>query len=140
MGSLQQPKVITMRGSDGAKYQFLCKPKDDLRKDNRMNELDMLLNRLLKRDPSCRRRNLYIRTYSVIPLNEQNGLVQWVDNTTPLRDVIYKYYDSSFKEKIRASIKKLEKKLPNVQLFKDYFLAPALPSVFHKYFLGSKRN
>lgn len=35
MGSLQRPKKVTARGSDGVFYHFLCKPKDDLRKVRR---------------------------------------------------------------------------------------------------------
>ena len=35
MHSLQKPKKISLRGSDGLSYVFLCKPKDDLRKDFR---------------------------------------------------------------------------------------------------------
>jgi serine/threonine-protein kinase ATR len=36
MASLQRPKKITFIGSDGQKYSFLAKPKDDLRKDYRL--------------------------------------------------------------------------------------------------------
>ena len=32
MASLQKPKRVTVLGSDGRKYDFLAKPKDDLRK------------------------------------------------------------------------------------------------------------
>lgn len=35
MHSLQKPKKISLRGSDGKMYVFLCKPQDDLRKDFR---------------------------------------------------------------------------------------------------------
>lgn len=35
MISLQKPKKIALRGSDGKLYTFLCKPQDDLRKDFR---------------------------------------------------------------------------------------------------------
>lgn len=35
MHSLQKPKKISLRGSDGKLYVFLCKPQDDLRKDFR---------------------------------------------------------------------------------------------------------
>jgi serine/threonine-protein kinase ATR len=31
--SLMQPVVIRILGSNGSEYKFLCKPKDDLRKD-----------------------------------------------------------------------------------------------------------
>ncbi len=36
--ALPRPRQVTFVGSDGAHYTFLAKPKDDLRKDNRMME------------------------------------------------------------------------------------------------------
>ena len=47
LASLQKPKKLTIVGSDGHSYAFLCKPKDDLRKDLRMMEFTTMLNRLL---------------------------------------------------------------------------------------------
>ena len=76
MASLQRPKKLGFVGSDGKQYVFLAKPKDDLRKDTRMMEFNGLLNRLLAKSPASRRRNLYIRTFAVIPLTEECGLVQ----------------------------------------------------------------
>jgi serine/threonine-protein kinase ATR len=88
MSSLMCPVVIRILGSDGLEYKFLCKPKDDLRKDSRMMDFNTMINRLLAKDADCRRRNLIIRTFSVIPLNENNGLIQWVNDTTVLRDIL----------------------------------------------------
>jgi serine/threonine-protein kinase ATR len=48
-------------GSDGARYAFLAKPRDDLRKDSRMMEAAGLINRLFAQEPAARRRNLHIR-------------------------------------------------------------------------------
>ena len=58
MASLQKPRKITILGSDGRDYIFLCKPKDDLRKDCRLMEFNSMINMLLKKDPDARRRNL----------------------------------------------------------------------------------
>lgn len=63
MASLQRPRRITLRGSDGKKYYFFCKPKDDLRKDFRMMEFNDIVNKYLQNDPESRQRRLYIRTY-----------------------------------------------------------------------------
>lgn len=52
---------VTLLGSDGKRYIFLAKPKDDLRKDNRMMEMNGILNRLLAKHPASRRRNLHLR-------------------------------------------------------------------------------
>lgn len=50
--SMQKPKKLTFRGSDGQSYSFLCKPNDDLRKDYRMVELFDLMNDLFKQNTS----------------------------------------------------------------------------------------
>ena len=63
MKSLIKPKKITFRGTNGQRYSFLCKPKDDLRRDSRLLDMNNLLNKLFKKDPECRKRNLHIRTY-----------------------------------------------------------------------------
>lgn len=58
MSSLQKPRKISIRGSDGKDYPFLCKPKDDLRKDARLMEFNSMINKLLKKDSESRKRNL----------------------------------------------------------------------------------
>jgi hypothetical protein len=47
-----------MRGTDGGKYPFLVKPKDDLRKDARLMEFNSIINKLLKKDAETSRRQL----------------------------------------------------------------------------------
>jgi phosphatidylinositol kinase/protein kinase (PI-3 family) len=60
MKSLQAPCKITIEGSDGKDYFFLCKPKDDLRKDARMMEMNNVISYLLAKDPEARKRRLRI--------------------------------------------------------------------------------
>ena len=59
MSSLQAPKKITIVGSDMKRYPFLCKPKDDLRKDARMMDLFTAVNWLSR---SSLRRDVLYRT------------------------------------------------------------------------------
>ena len=54
LASLQKPKKIALRGTDGREYAMLCKPKDDLRKDGRLMEFTAIVNRCLKRDVDSR--------------------------------------------------------------------------------------
>jgi len=58
MSSLQRPRKITMIGSDGKNYTFLCKPKDDLRKDAKVMEFNQLVNTLLRKSREANKRNL----------------------------------------------------------------------------------
>ncbi|KAJ5731044.1 uncharacterized protein N7483_005552 [Penicillium malachiteum] len=90
LNSLQKPRKISIRGSDGKIYNALCKPKDDLRKDQRLMEFNNMINRFLKRDVEASKRRIYIKTYAVTPLNEECGLIEWVDNLRTLREIVIK--------------------------------------------------
>ncbi|KAK4181386.1 hypothetical protein QBC36DRAFT_366889 [Triangularia setosa] len=92
LGSLAKPRKLTARGSDGKLYGLLIKPKDDLRTDQRLMEFNSLINRSLKRDVESSRRQLYIRTYAVTPLNEECGIIEWVDGLKTLRDILLNIY------------------------------------------------
>ena len=92
LSSLQRPRKITILGSDGQQYGLLCKPKDDLRKDQRLMGFNNMISRALKRDIESSKRRLYIRTYGVTPLNEECGAIEWVDGLKPMRDIIISAY------------------------------------------------
>ncbi|KAG7457149.1 hypothetical protein MATL_G00243500 [Megalops atlanticus] len=137
--SLQRPKKISLKGSDGKFYTMMCKPKDDLRKDCRLMEFNCLINKCLRKDAESRRRELHIRTYAVIPLNEECGIIEWVNNTEGLRHILTKLY----KEKgIYIAGKDLRQYiLPKSASFQDKLklhrdvLCARHPPVFHEWFL-----
>ena len=62
MRSLAKPRKITIQGSNGQIYMFLGKPKDDLRKDARLMDLNAIINKLLKGNSESRRRQLRMLT------------------------------------------------------------------------------
>lgn len=94
MRTLAKPRKITVRGSDGIAYSFLGKPKDDLRKDARLMDFNTIINKILKATSESRRRQLHIRTYGIIQLNEECGFIQWVPNTTAMRAPLQKAYET----------------------------------------------
>lgn len=49
-----------------------------------MEQVFDLVNVMLKRDKATRRRHLHVRSYKVIPLASQAGVLEFVDHTTPL--------------------------------------------------------
>ena len=51
-------------------------------------ECATVINRLLRADARSRTRSLRIRTYTVLPLNEECGLIEWVQNTDTLRSLL----------------------------------------------------
>ncbi|XP_031592853.2 serine/threonine-protein kinase ATR isoform X3 [Oreochromis aureus] len=139
LASLQKPKKISLKGSDGRSYTMMCKPKDDLRKDCRLMEFNCLINKCLRKDAESRRRELHIRTYAVIPLNEECGIIEWVNNTAGLRHILTKLY----KERgIYLSGKELRKLiLPKTAPFEEKLrihkevLCARHPPVFYEWFL-----
>lgn len=70
----------------------MLKPKDDLRKDFRLMEFNNIVNQLLSCESESRQRRLNIRLYSVAPLNEECGIIEWVPNLVGLRPVLNKIY------------------------------------------------
>ena len=94
LNSLAKPRKLTARGSNGVNYGLLIKPKDDLRTDQRLMEFNGIINRSLKRDAESSRRQLYVRTYAVTPLNEECGIIEWVEGLKTLRDILLTIYRS----------------------------------------------
>ncbi|CAD7704331.1 unnamed protein product, partial [Ostreobium quekettii] len=87
MASLQAPKKIIFIGSDGHEYPFLAKPKDDLRKDYRLMEFCGVMNTCLSKQPDSSRRRLRLRTFAVLPLTEDCGILEWINNLKSLRSI-----------------------------------------------------
>ncbi|KAJ5683180.1 hypothetical protein N7462_006345 [Penicillium macrosclerotiorum] len=140
LNSLQKPRKISIRGSDGKIYNALCKPKDDLRKDQRLMEFNNMINRFLKRDVESSKRRMYIKTYAVTPLNEECGLIEWVDNLRTLRDIIIKLLRergvSPNYNEIRHHLNDIcaDRSFSKLSLFTTKVLAK-LPAVLHEWFI-----
>ena len=138
LSSLQKPKKITLVGSNGQNYDVLMKPKDDLRKDFRLMEFNNVIKELLYEDTDARQRRLHIRTYAVYPLNDECGLIEWVQNVTPYRNIVMRYYKQLGKG---ISMKELKKRYPqkreSLEKKKQFFesvLLPNHPLVFGNWF------
>lgn len=109
-GGINLPKINICHGSDGQRYkqlvstpflkyileysthmvQFKGEGNDDMRQDAVMEQVFDLVNGVLERDRETRRRKLNVRDYKVIPLASQAGLLEFVENTAPLKDWLYK--------------------------------------------------
>ncbi|KZT05577.1 uncharacterized protein LAESUDRAFT_655532 [Laetiporus sulphureus 93-53] len=141
MRSLARPRKITIHGSNGQIYMFLGKPKDDLRKDARLMDFNAIINKLLKSKSESRRRQLHIRTYGVVTLNEECGFIQWVPNTVPIRFILTKLYDrrgtKSWSNELQATAAEIKGKTVDkeaAQVFQDKILA-RFPPVFHEWLI-----
>lgn len=121
-GGIHLPKIVACIDSDGQRHKQLVrralfttapshersvltghlalprppaqlKGDDDIRQDAVMEQVFELVNRLLARDEGGRRRNLKIRTYKVVPLQNKNGLLEFVPNTAPLANFLTGLYE-----------------------------------------------
>ncbi|KIJ69878.1 hypothetical protein HYDPIDRAFT_79167 [Hydnomerulius pinastri MD-312] len=140
MRSLAKPRKITIRGSNGQTYMFLGKPKDDLRKDARLMDFNAIINKLLKANSESRRRQLHVRTYGVVTLNEECGFIQWVPNTIPVRPVLLKYYEARRVRSWSSELSDVFRRIKDAsdkdaaELFVSKVL-PVFPPVFHEWFV-----
>lgn len=137
LSSLQRPRKLTVRGSDGKMYGLLCKPKDDLRKDQRLMEFNGMINRALKRDAETSKRRLYIKTYGVTPLSEESGTIEWVEGIKPLRDILLKLYQRkgihpNYNE-LRSLLNEASADPSHVDIFTHKVL-PVFPPMLHEWF------
>ena len=138
LNSLQRPRKISVRGSDGRIYALLCKPKDDLRKDQRLMEFNAMINRALKKDADSSKRRLYIKTYAVTPLNEECGLIEWIDKLKTLREILL----ASYKQKnvtinyseIRSLLEESISDPGKLPVF-THRIIPHFSPVFHEWFV-----
>lgn len=88
MASIRRPKRIIIRGDDERDYPFLVKGGEDLRQDQRIEQLFGVMNMILSQDTACSQRSLALRTYQVIPISSRIGLIEWMENTCTLKDFL----------------------------------------------------
>ncbi|XP_066575742.1 DNA-dependent protein kinase catalytic subunit isoform X2 [Amia ocellicauda] len=88
MTSIRKPKRLIIRGNDEREYPFLVKGGEDLRQDQRIEQLFGVMNIILSHDAACSQRNLALRTYQVIPMTSRIGLIEWMENTCTLKEFL----------------------------------------------------
>ncbi|XP_036376580.1 DNA-dependent protein kinase catalytic subunit isoform X1 [Megalops cyprinoides] len=88
MASIRKPKRVIIRGDDEREYPFLVKGGEDLRQDQRIEQLFSVMNTILSHDASCSQRNMALITYQVVPMTTRIGLIEWMGNTCTLKDFL----------------------------------------------------
>ena len=74
-------------------------------------------------------------TYSVVPVNEECGLIEWVDHTAPYRNILLSLYE---KRNLVTTNRKLKELISLSLAPKDLFLKhllPRYPPVFYEWFI-----
>lgn len=75
-----KPKRIQIKSVNGQVSQFLLKGHEDLHLDQKIQQFVMLVNNLLRKG----QKSLYARTYDVLPLGSNYGMIQWIENAPGL--------------------------------------------------------
>ncbi|XP_042366176.1 DNA-dependent protein kinase catalytic subunit [Plectropomus leopardus] len=88
MSSIRRPKRLIIRGDDERDHPFLVKGGEDLRQDQRIEQLFAVMNILLSHDATCTNRGMQLRTYQVIPITTRIGLIEWMENTCTLKEFL----------------------------------------------------
>ncbi|CAI4231185.1 unnamed protein product [Auanema sp. JU1783] len=101
--SMQRPKKLTLRAADGRTLPLMCKPGDELRKDARFMDVSRMMNSLMKQNADARRRQLMVRTFSVIPLQSGGGILEWINNLMPYRAILQPLFEEKSGESINEA-------------------------------------
>nr|XP_014345420.1 PREDICTED: DNA-dependent protein kinase catalytic subunit [Latimeria chalumnae] len=88
MASIRKPKRLIIQGNDEREHPFLVKGGEDLRQDQRIEQLFEVMNIILSQDAACSQRNLQLKTYQVIPMTTRIGLIEWLENTCTLKEFL----------------------------------------------------
>ena len=100
------PKIVKFRMSNGTIKRVLMKgSNDDLRQDAIMEQVFTQVNNILVQNEELRKAKLRIRTYKVIPLGPRAGIIEFVNNSVSLHQVLHEYHKSdelSFKDARKA--------------------------------------
>lgn len=80
------PRQVTVRGSDNKAYRLMVK-RDDTRKDAKVVEFTTMINRILLASNEARKRSLTISNYSVVPLTENMGVIEFVVDVQTLKGI-----------------------------------------------------
>ncbi|XP_055549557.1 serine/threonine-protein kinase ATM [Wyeomyia smithii] len=83
VGGINAPKKLICQCTDGLERIQLLKGKDDMRQDAVMQQVFTILNILLHHDKEANKQKLAVRTYKVVPLSQQSGILEWCLDTIP---------------------------------------------------------
>lgn len=101
---ISMPKIVTAVGTDGQNYKQLFKGgSDDLRQDAIMEQVFSAVSSLLKSQRPTRQRDLKIRTYKVLPLTNNAGIIEFVPDTIPLSEYLTPAHQRHFPSDLKPN-------------------------------------
>ena len=88
LGSIRRPKRLGIHGSNEKEYLVLVKGGEDLRLDQRIQQIFAIMNEIFHSDPVCGGLGLNLKTYNVVPMTKHLGILEWVKNTEPIKNLL----------------------------------------------------
>ena len=88
LGSIRKPKRIEVHGTNEKSYYMLVKGGEDLRLDERIQQLFSLMNEIFSSDTDCKSRSIRIKQFNITPMTNRLGICKWVTDTVPLKQLI----------------------------------------------------
>jgi len=74
LASIRRPKRVSVLGSNEKVYMLLVKGGEDVRLDQRVEELFELVNRIFMNHPETNKKQLSISRFEVIPMKPMFGV------------------------------------------------------------------
>ncbi|PSS26075.1 Serine/threonine-protein kinase [Actinidia chinensis var. chinensis] len=129
-----KPKKIAIMGSDGQKYTYLLKGREDLRLDARIMQLLQAINGFLHSSSATSSQSLSVRYYSVTPISGRAGLIQWVDNVTSIYSIFKSWQNRAQLAQLQAlgTGNTKDSGLPPVPRPIDMFYGKIIPALKEK--------
>lgn len=130
--SLQAPRQISVRGSDGRMYKLMVK-QDDTRKDAKVVEFTTAVNRTLDAEHA-------IVNYAVIPLLSAIGVLEFVEDVTTFKQALaterMRLGQSFLEGRLALRLTKAQRLGSQEEMVKTFNeLVAANPPVLHRWFV-----
>ncbi|KAG0475892.1 hypothetical protein HPP92_012733 [Vanilla planifolia] len=127
-----RPKKLVLLGSDGQKYTYLLKGREDLRLDARIMQLLQAINCCFASSADGLGQSLGVRYYSVTPISGQAGLIQWVEKVTSIYSVYKSWQNRNQLSQLYSNGGMNSNPVPAVLRPSDMFYGKIIPALKEK--------
>ena len=107
-----------------------------MRLDQRVQLLFRVMNDLFAAHPATAKRRLHIKTYAVVPMTTRVGIIEWIEKTKPLKEILEAEYAKYEK---KAHIQLLREAGANQH---DHFVKrfSTAPNAYHVMYMNASRR
>ncbi|KAI3638579.1 hypothetical protein MIR68_003077 [Amoeboaphelidium protococcarum] len=104
VGGLSKPKKICVQGNSGLQYNILLKRDAELRQEAILQSIFLAVNDLVRaRDDIPDSLKSFVRTYNIVPLNYNIGVIEWLDGTSVVGEHLSLLHEKYFPQDWKSS-------------------------------------